>query len=225
MKISRSSILVFSGAVLLCASLALEVHNIIEDFKSRDASEYIVGKLVEQIFDGSDVVTSDGTSNNLGASSNTTDGEGYGGIYNLDLTGEEDIEEEDYFIEVDGVTYCGIIEVPSVDVKLPVAQEYDYKQLKYSVCRYVGSLADRNMIICGHNNKSFFAPLHNVDEGDSVYFTNCRGITYEFVVIETQVVGGYEVRKMIEDGGDWDLTLFTCNYGGTTRHAVRCKLV
>ena len=43
--------------------------------------------------------------------------------------------------------------------------------------------------------------------------------SYEVMALET--LAPTAVEEMTE--GDWDLTLFTCTVGGTTRLAVRCE--
>ena len=40
-------------------------------------------------------------------------------------------------------------------------------------------------------------------------------------LVLTDTLGKYDVEKMTS--GDWDLTLFTCTYGGKSRVTVRCQ--
>ena len=41
-----------------------------------------------------------------------------------------------------------------------------------------------------------------------------------YTVAELETLGKYDVEEMTS--GDWDLTLFTCTYGGQSRVTVRC---
>lgn len=127
-------------------------------------------------------------------------------------------------IVIDNEKYCGMLEIPKINVVLPVASEYSYEQMALSLCKYSGNISDGNMILCGHNNKSFLGKLNNVFEGDSVSFIDCKGTKYEYVVNETEYVGGNEVTKLTEGGIDWELSVFTCNYSGNKRYVLRCQL-
>jgi sortase A len=60
-----------------------------------------------------------------------------------------------------------------------------------------------------------------VKPGDTVTFEAVDGTVYQYVVSETEILSSnmYDILKE-----DWDLTLFTCTYGGTNRVVVRCTL-
>ena len=68
--------------------------------------------------------------------------------------------------------------------------------------------------------------------GADIYFTNPEGLKIHYVAVNIQTIQPTSVEEMVENApGDgtgqkwWDLTLFTCNLGGTTRCAVRCDRV
>lgn len=54
-------------------------------------------------------------------------------------------------------------------------------------------------------------------------FTAVSGDVYEYEVEKVETLNPYAVDEMLS--GDWDLTLFTCTYGGRKRVTVRCSLV
>ena len=80
-----------------------------------------------------------------------------------------------------------------------------------------------NLILCGHNYRSHFGSLKNLQEGDIVIFTDMDGneFVYEITLLET--LSSSDVEGM--ENGDWDLTLFTCTIGGSYRITVRCELI
>ena len=88
-------------------------------------------------------------------------------------------------------------------------------------CRYAGNLYD-GLIIAGHNYVSHFKKLSQLAPGDAVRFTDVDGNVWEYTVTTTEIISGYDVEGMEE--GDWDLTLFTCTYGGQDRVTVRCTM-
>lgn len=124
--------------------------------------------------------------------------------------------------EIDGQTYIGMVEVPSLELSLPVISEWTYPRLKKAPCRYVGSVYSKDMVICGHNYDRHFGRLKELAVGDEVRFTDMDGNVFFYSVCGTEQLGKYAVEDML--AGEWDLTLFTCTKGGRMRVTVRCKL-
>ena len=126
--------------------------------------------------------------------------------------------------EIDGYDYIGVVEIPALDVFLPVMADWDYKRLTVSPCRFTGSYYTGDLVICAHNNTAHFGYLLYIDIGTDVYFTTVQGKTYHYQVSNREIVKPTALEDMIT-GEDWDLTLFTCTVGGQTRCAVRCVLM
>lgn len=98
--------------------------------------------------------------------------------------------------------------------------EWDYTRLKTAPCRYTGSSKTDDLVICGHNYGRHFGRLKNLQAGDLLTFTDMDGVTTVYEVKETQILQPAQVEEMIESS--YDLTLYTCTYGGRTRVTVRC---
>lgn len=124
-------------------------------------------------------------------------------------------------ITLDDRDYIGVLDIPALGRTLPVQGEWSDALLKYSPCLYKGDLYD-GMIIAGHNYRSHFAGLSKLQAGDKITFTDVDGNVWNYTVAGTETIQGYDVAKM--EDGDWDLTLFTCTYGGQQRYTVRCTL-
>lgn len=124
-------------------------------------------------------------------------------------------------VEIDGYGYIGYLSIPALDLTLPVMDEWDYDRLKIAPCRYIGSVRTDDMVIAAHNYQRHFGPVRYLPVGTEVYFSDMDGFTYAYEITEVEVVQPTDIDAMIE-GDDWDLTLFTCTYGGQTRTAVRC---
>ena len=150
------------------------------------------------------------------------------------LDREPDDDPEMPVIEVEGYYYIGILEIPSLQLTLPVMDRWDYTRLKISPCVYSGSYKTDDLVICAHNYARHFSPVKRIDIGADVYLitVDCRVYHYQVTNRETLQPGA--VENMIEntnnttDGtvtNEWDLTLFTCNTGGQTRCAVRCARI
>lgn len=123
---------------------------------------------------------------------------------------------------IDGHDYIGKVTMPAIDIELPVMSEWNYPNLKIAPCRYVGSVYTNNLIICAHNYSCHFGKIKNLQPGDTVRFTDVDGNVFEYEVVVVQTLAKNAIEEMCSDG--WDLTLFTCTYGGQTRVTVRCIL-
>ena len=134
---------------------------------------------------------------------------------------DEDEEQTDTMdtVQVDGNEYIGKLYFPTLDLTLPVMADWDYDKLKIAPCRYSGT-TDGNLVIAGHNYRSHFGPINNLQPGDEVRFTDVNGQQFVYQVVETEVLQPTAIEEMT--GGDWDLTLFTCTLSGQTRLTVRC---
>jgi sortase A len=124
-------------------------------------------------------------------------------------------------IEIDGMKCIGTIEIPSLEIELPVQSEWSKPALKMSPCRYSGSLLEGSLIICGHNYQNHFGKLKYIENGDTVIITDATGTDYKYKVSSITVLGGNDVEEM-ENNDGWDMTLFTCDYSGRNRIAIRC---
>ncbi|MDA3784515.1 sortase [Lactobacillus delbrueckii] len=62
-----------------------------------------------------------------------------------------------------------------------------------------------------------------MEVGDKVYFEAAAGQRYVYQVQKMEVLQPTAISKMVQS--KYDLSLFTCTYGGTTRFTVRCRLL
>ena len=125
--------------------------------------------------------------------------------------------------QIDGRSYIGRVDIPRLDLSLPVLAEWTEEGADIAPCRYRGSVYDGSLIIAGHNFASHFGNLGQLADGDTVTFVDVLGVAYHYVVLTAETIDGYDLRGMEE--GEWDLTLFTCNFSGVERTTVRCQRV
>ena len=135
--------------------------------------------------------------------------------------GGEEATENCFF--VDGRAYLGLILIPSVDLELPVSEELSDEALKAYPCRYYGSAEQGDLVIAGHNYKSGFGKLSRVKRGDLISLVDAAGQIYQYSVEEIEILEAQDVDLMIRS--DWDLSMYTCTYGGKQRFTVRCKKI
>lgn len=156
------------------------------------------------------------------------------GIDETIFAGESLLEDEipDYILNpnmempteaIDGNEYIGVLEIPTLDLKLPVMSDWSYPKLKIAPCRYVGSAYVGDLVIAAHNYTAHFGHLKSLHIGDEITFTDVDGNVFLYEVLELETLMPTAIEEMTD--GDWDLTLFTCTIGGKSRVTVRCVLV
>lgn len=123
-------------------------------------------------------------------------------------------------VEIDGNRYIGFLTIPALSLELPVMENWDYDLLKIAPCRYSGTLKDGDLVIAAHNYKRHFGRLSELSVGSEVLFTDAAGSSTKFTVAELEILQPEDVEYMT--AGEYELTLFTCTYGGSTRFAARC---
>ena len=116
--------------------------------------------------------------------------------------------------------YLGVLSLPTLALELPVQAEWEMEALRRTPCRYAGTLSGDDLIIAAHNYRQHFALLHTLRAGDAVRFTDAAGLCHRYTVSLVEILDETAVEEMT--AGEWDLTLFTCNYDGRARITVRC---
>ena len=123
-------------------------------------------------------------------------------------------------VDVDGVACIGVLEVFSVDLRLPVLSECTIESLKKAPGRFSGSIYLNNMVIGGHNSRAQFNSLYKLKEGDPVRFTDVVGNVFEYRVRASEVIGPDDVKGLTNG---WPLSLFMCTYDNLNRYVIRCE--
>ena len=186
------------GLLLIAAAFLLMVYNIWESKKAENMSEEILNQIKDE--------------QDENVSSDDADEKPLYEIY-------PDMEMP--VLTIDGVDYIGILTVPSLGLELPVAGNWSYPNLRRSPCRYKGSAYSNDMIIAGHNYSRHFGGLKNLAIGEEISFRDVDGHIFQYQVDDIETIPGTAVEDM--DAGEWDMTLFTCTYGGKSRVTIRCR--
>lgn len=218
MKKRKGTLLMYMGLLLMAAALFLTGHNLWEDYRA--------GKLAELVLAQMDA-EKDPERANAGQSWQQEGTDQGAGRTEAMETGLPDYllypDMEMPVREIDGYGYIGVLEVPGQNLELPVMDTWDEEKLKVSPCRYAGSAYKGNFIIAGHNYRKHFSPIKSMHTGDAVIFTDMDGNRFFYRVVEAEILKASDVEAM--EAGEWDLTLFTCTYGGQTRFTLRCEQV
>ena len=122
-----------------------------------------------------------------------------------------------------GRRYIGYLSIPSLGLELPILSEWSYPNLQVSPARYYGSVRGENLVLLAHNYPTHFGKISNLTKGDSVIFTDMEGTVWEYEVVTKDILDPGAVEEVIS--GDYDLTMFTCTYGGKSRVTVYCDQI
>ena len=123
-------------------------------------------------------------------------------------------------LELDGEEYIGVVEIPSIQLKLPVYSEWSDERLKNAPCRYDGSVHDDDLIIVGRDYKKHFDSLDELPLGTQIVFWDAEERLYPYEIKMVQWLDPEDIG--IVKQGDWDMTLFACDKDGQPRFALRC---
>lgn len=144
-------------------------------------------------------------------------------LENKALNGEEINDPDEVTVNVNGYEYIGFIEIPKVEIKLPVLSEWDYARLKIAPCRQFGSISTDDIVIAAHNYKKHFGNLSSLSIGDEITLTDTSKKEHLYSVERVEILNPTDVEKVQNSG--YDLVLYTCTYGGKTRVTLFCNKI
>ena len=122
--------------------------------------------------------------------------------------------------EIDGYLYIGYLSIPALGLELPVMSEWDYNRLNIAPCRYSGSTKTDDLVIAAHNFAQHFGGLSGLTGGEQVIFVDMDNVVSTYTVVAVEILVPTAVEEMTN--GEYDLSLYTCTYGGRSRVTVRC---
>ncbi len=125
-------------------------------------------------------------------------------------------------IEIDGEWYIGQLSIPALDLELPVISQWNYERLEKAPCRYSGSVLNRDLVIMAHNYRAHFGRLGELPLDTQIYFRDVQGNQTQYRLAVLDILTPEDVKEVTSD--QYDLTLFTCTYGGENRVVARCVL-
>ena len=201
------NILKGAGLILVTAAVLLLVYNLWDGHRARESEEAILAEYLQENKKASE-------------SPDASDKEDEQNIPDYILNPDMDMPE--YTLKSLGDVACiGILEIPALDLELPVISSWSYSSLRQAPCRYSGSAYKGDLVIAAHNYQSHFGGLRTLPEGSEVFFTDAVGNRFSYYVAVTEALTPWSVDDMTS--GEWPLTLFTCTLDSQNRVTVRCE--
>lgn len=136
------------------------------------------------------------------------------------------VSEEDVAMLSSG-DVIGLIEIEVLELKYPVVEGADSKQLAYGIGHIpdtAGIGSRGNCVLAGHRGSrygTYFKYLNRLSAGDTVKVMDKEGNVYLYEVISWEVVGPYD-NSVKAQGEETELTLLTCENSGTMRLVYHC---
>lgn len=201
------NILKGAGLILVTAAVLLLVYNLWDGHRARESEEAILAEYLQENKKASE-------------SPDASDKEDEQNIPDYLLNPDMDMPE--YTLKsLSDVACIGILEIPALDLELPVISSWSYSSLRLAPCRYSGSAYKGDLVIAAHNYQSHFGGLRTLPEGSEVFFTDAVGNRFSYYVAVTEALTPWSVDDMTS--GEWPLTLFTCTLDSQNRVTVRCE--
>lgn len=136
------------------------------------------------------------------------------------------ISEEDAALLSSG-DVIGLIEIEALELKYPIVEGADSKQLAYGIGHIpdtaaIGGIG--NCVLAGHRGSrygTYFKYLNRLSVGDTVKVMDKEGNVYLYEAVSWEVVGPYD-NSVKAQGEETELTLLTCENSGTMRLIYHC---
>lgn len=198
------------GAVLILSALSLFLWNEYEDDKAGKASAQIIPQILQQIDERAHETEDQGEET-------VVIDDVFDAIANPN---EETTDETMSEVLINGYKYIGYLLFPTLELEVPVISECDMTKLKTAPCRYSGESSTDDLVIAGHNYTKHFGKIPLLASGDKVYLVDMDGTAIEYEVVVIDILAPTDIEEMT--AGEYDLSLFTCDYSGSSRITIRC---
>lgn len=122
-------------------------------------------------------------------------------------------------LQLEGVDYVAVLEVPQYDVKLPVAGKWQNDALERQSCRYYGSAYNGTLVIGGSDRKGQLDFAGRIDVGAKITVTDMTGAVFSYRVRLVERSDRADAGVLLSED---DLTLFVRNSYGLEYILIRC---
>lgn len=123
-------------------------------------------------------------------------------------------------LEIENTDYVAILEIPSFDIALPVADQWNSDDLFGSPSRFFGSAYDNTLIIGGVDDPRQFGFCDKIQHGARITITDMTGAQFAYTVSGVDRAKHAKTQWLMD--GDCDLTLFCHDIYSMEYIAVRC---
>ena len=150
-----------------------------------------------------------------GTVSNTENQSGNYTVIDNGVTNNGSGSSQSNVVTYKGFTVLGRMEIPKIDLDLPVLERATKNSLEQSIGVLMGPGLNQvgNTLIVGHNyrNGTFFSRNDELENGDSIYITDNSGTRIEYEIYNVYTTSSEDVSYMTrETAGKREASLSTC---------------
>ena len=129
-----------------------------------------------------------------------------------------------------GFTVVGRMEIPKIDLDLPVLERATKNSLEQSIGVLMGPGLNQvgNTIIVGHNyrNGTFFSRNSELENGDEIYITDTAGTRIEYTIYNIYTTSSEDSDYITRDtAGKREISLSTCTEDSRYRLVIWAREV
>lgn len=139
-----------------------------------------------------------------------------------DSATDDRVNKDMPLLEVEGMDFAGIIEIPMYKRTLPVYASWDKSKVSGLPCRYSGSIYDKNLIIGGSDGVGQFDFMKQITVGDDVHITDVTGARFTYTVSDIELTRDVSSKNLAKR--DADLIFFARNTYSLDYTVVSCCL-
>jgi len=123
-------------------------------------------------------------------------------------------------LEIGGTDCAALLEIPALNVALPVAADWENRSLWDPPARFSGSTYGPPMVIGGSDFAHQFSFCDRIENGTAVTVTDMTGARFSYTVTGVERSNSASVEWLLDE--DADLTLFCRDLYSMEYLAVRC---
>lgn len=133
-------------------------------------------------------------------------------------------------VTYEGFTVVGRMEIPKIDLDLPVLERATKLSLEESIGVLMGPGLNQvgNTIIVGHNyrNRTFFSRNSELENGDEIYITDNSGTKIEYTIYNIYTTSSEDSDYITRDtAGKREVSLSTCTEDSRYRLVIWAREV
>lgn len=145
---------------------------------------------------------------------------------NTDTNNNEENKQE--LIKVDGYDVEGIIEIPKIDIKYPIVSITNDEAMKVAITKFWGNNINDigNYTMAGHNykNGTMFGKTKYLEIGDKIKMTDLNLNTVEYEIFKIYTIDPDDVTCIESvDPNAREITLITCTNGHKNRLVTKAR--
>ncbi|MGI6754509.1 MAG: sortase [Atopobiaceae bacterium] len=126
-------------------------------------------------------------------------------------------------VQIDAASYVGVLEIPDLNVALPISASYTEGQSMPGVSG--GTVSEDNLVIAAPNVRGEFEGLTGLSDGKRVTLRLVTGQNYTYEVASGETLSKGENPALVRGVDDWDLTLWCPSFSTLQINLLRLRRV